>query len=170
MPHHFTDTLEHNELLRLGPMLVGYIRWPKSIGRPSGSLSSGFRVKVEEKPVTEWRMTPDGLPTPYPKPWRTISDDYPTSPLPEEDGSYGVFFRVAEAHTTVLDNRYRVNVSLAGRWGGSLLFQLAGRRRMEPPLGYIVALPPDNPIRVLEFTVVRRPWRWGPVENRARNG
>ena len=56
-----SKTLFLDEALKLPPMLFGVIHWKKNIGRPSGDLCSGFRIRVEERTPSELRATPGGL-------------------------------------------------------------------------------------------------------------
>jgi hypothetical protein len=142
-------------------MLFGVIRWKKSIGSPSGDPCSGFRIRVEERTPSEFRVGPGGVIEKIPGTgtWRLVTDSAPCFPAPDEGDSHVVRFTVQDVHFNVLDGVYRIALQLAGNWDsrGLILVHFFGYRQIDP-IAWYVAFRPDAPIATVEFDVVRRSW------------
>ena len=54
------------QLVALPPTVFGVIRWKKYIGRPTADLCSGFNIRVEEHPATQFRAVGGGKYEPIP--------------------------------------------------------------------------------------------------------
>lgn len=157
-----SDILSAAAVVRLPPMLFGYIRWNKIMGSPVGDPATGFRVLSEEHTVTQFRMGPAG-PEPIPGTgiWKPAIS-VPCWKVPDEGDMHVVAFRVPDVHLNAFpDGKYRVKAELTGNWGESLLHVRIGYRRIEP-LAFHVALTKEHQIRSVDFEVVYEPWRWRP--------
>jgi len=147
------------DVLRLPPTLFGVIRWKKTIGNPLGDSASAFRVRLEERTPSEFRVGPDG-PEKIPGTgvWRLVDDSVPCTPAPDEGDSHVVHFVIRDLHVNVFDGAYRVAAQLTNvPWDtrGLAFLYLFGYRQMDP-LAWYVTLRPDVHIATVEFEVVRR--------------
>jgi hypothetical protein len=157
-----SEKLSGVDINKLPPMLFGVIRWKKGIGRPSGDLCSGFRIRVEERTPSEFRALGGGKYEKIPGTgtWRLVTDSAPCSPSADEGDSYVVHFNVLDVHLNVLDGAYRITPQLTGRWNdGWRPWVVLGFRQVDP-LAWYIALRPGAHIATVEFEVVRKRWLW----------
>jgi hypothetical protein len=155
------EKLSLEAVLKLPPMLFGVIRWKNSIGSPSGDPCSGFRIRVEERTPSEFRVGPGGVIEKIPGTgiWQLVADAASCFPAPDEGDSCVVHFRVPDLHVNVFDGVYRVAPQLTDNWEsrGLAFLDLLGFRQIDP-LAWYVVLRADSHIATVEFKVVRRPW------------
>jgi hypothetical protein len=152
------ERLSDEDVLRIGPMLLCSIHWKKAVGRPAGDLCSGFRVVVDERTPSQFRVGPSGPEKiPGTGEWRLLTNSAPCAPAPDAAGTHVLTFNVPNVHLNVFDGKYRVTPQLIGNWDNSLIRYLVGPLFIEP-ISWHVVLTTDNPIATVEFDVLRRPW------------
>ena len=147
-----------DEELRVPPALLGVIRWKKAIGRPTGDLCSGFRIVVDERTPSQFRVGPAGPEKiPGTGEWRQFTNSAPCAPASPTADSYVVTFNVPNVHLNLLDGKYQVTVQPTDNWDKSVFRYVIGPPRVEP-ISFHVALTKDRPVETVEFDVVRRAW------------
>lgn len=152
--------LTAGEVVRLPPMLFGKIRWNKGYGSPVGDPCSGFRVSVDERTASKFRIGASG-PERDPKTglWKVVTASAPCSVATDEGNMHVVSFTVPDVHLNEFpDGAYRVRAELTGNWEQSSGIQrMLGYKRIDP-LGYQVSLTPDRHIVSLDFEVTQHAW------------
>ncbi len=152
--------LSLEQLLRLPPMIVGTIRWKRSVGEPKGNLCAGFDIRVEEHTATEYRDAGGGhyVPEPGTGIIKLLSDSVSCRARADQGDDHVISFQVSGLHFNMpFDGYYRITPNLNGNWRPSGIFAAVGYRAIEP-ISAIVVLKKDAPVQSVEFEVVRHSW------------
>jgi len=136
---------ERSRLLRNA--FLGFIRWPKSVGRAPGSLASGFSLTLKNHFKT-WKQGLGGedlseegdMNMPPPGVWDAADDD--------KHYRVNYFGYYATVNLNVLYNE--LNVKIVGSWDNPSKF---ARFLLPSPLGFHFGSPDGLPILMDEITV-----------------
>ena len=152
--------LSLEQILRLPPMIVGIIRWKRSVGEPPGDPCAGFDIRVEEHTATEYVDAGGGhiVPEPGTGIFKLVSDSVSCQARADQGDDHVISFQVSGLHFNMpFDGYYRITPNLKGNWRPSGIFAPVGYRAIEP-ISANVGLKKDAPVQSLEFEVVRRSW------------
>jgi hypothetical protein len=150
------EILSNEALHSLPPMLFGHIRWNKAVGNPQGDPCSGFRILVEERTASQFRMGSGGHPEVIPGTgvWKVVAGSAPCTPGPSNGEMQEVTFRVPSVHLNAFpDGKYRITPELVGEWHSPVTHVARGFRRVEP-VSWHVVLRPDAHIVSVDFEVI----------------
>lgn len=145
---------------RLPPMLFGWIRWDRGLGRPKGTAGDGFHVTIRERLATTYVDRGHGIYDPTPGGWAGPDVTVPCFDVPDEEQMHVVGFRAPDVHlTAALDGYYHVRVSLTDSWRRDGLFgKLWGGYFEVSPAFCNVLVWPSQPFCSVEFLVQHRPF------------
>lgn len=145
---------------RLPPMLFGWIRSDRRLGRPKGEAGDGFTVTVRRREATTYRDRGHGIYDAVPGGWAGPAITVPCFAVPDEEQMHVVSFRAPEVHLTEpLDGYYQVRVGLTKAWkrDGMLAKLWSGYLQVWPPFVNIKIWSSD-PIGSVDFEVQHKPF------------